>query len=224
MAGRKRIRPWRPVLVQLDQGECNGNCEEVRCEEVAGEKVGSEEVAGQEVGREEVAGEEGRREASGCEEERGEEGAGEEGCEEVAGQEGREEGSEEARGQEVGREKGAGEKGREEVRCEEAGCEEKGCCEEGPGRSRGPCPCETGSVTATRGQDGVEPTGRVALPDGQQALTRKRIRIQPGFGRVFYSSRLSGAWPCVRRAREARLHRKRVGEAVARTGLDGGAF
>ena len=89
------------MLLQLDQGECNGNCEkscgketcreEVRCEEGRpGQEGSSEEDGGEEGPGEKGPGEEGRGKAPGGQEDGGEEGPVEEGCgEEVAGEKSR---------------------------------------------------------------------------------------------------------------------------------------
>ena len=105
----------------------------------------------------------------------GEEGCGQEGACEEGGEEGR---CEEGRGQEGACEEGCCEEACGKEGGEEAGCEEGGC-EEGPGCSG--CPrCGT----CPGGEDGAEPGGGLAVPDGQQALSRKckaQTRLRPGF-------------------------------------------
>jgi hypothetical protein len=84
-----------------------------------------------------------------CEKGSGQEGRGEEG----SGEEGR---GEEGSGEEGRSQEGSGEEGRSQESCEEARCEE------GPG---------CGSSCCSAREDRTEPSGRLAFPDWQQALT-----------------------------------------------------
>ena len=95
------------------------------------------------------------------------------------GQEGREEGACEKGGQEgpcqEGGQEGGCEEGGQEGACQE-GAREEGAC--GTGARRGPC---------RAGEDVAEPSSGVAVPDGQEALSRRRspsvdrTRLRPGF-------------------------------------------
>jgi len=165
-------------LLQLDQGDRYGNCEEGR------------------------SGQEGRSGEEGCPREEG--GTGEEGCarEEGGREEGRareEGGRKEGRSREEGGagEEGGGEEGRtreEGGTGEEGGCREEAKREEAGskdgGKEAGSCYARCANCFCAR-EDDAEPGRSLAIPDGQQALSVRtlaarahslisRARIEPG--------------------------------------------
>jgi len=159
-------------LLQLDQGDRYGNCEEGRSgqEGRSGEEGGPREEGG--------PGEEGRSREEGS---AGQEGGGEEGGTREEGSAGQEGGGEEGRSREEG---GAGEEGRT---CEEGRCCEEACYQEGRGeegsKEGGTRYSRCASRFCTR-EDDAEPRGGLALPYGQQALTSQdrkpssRLRVR----------------------------------------------